>query len=78
MESDVYTGKEVKDANLTIVFLEHGYEALVRSNGEEALLKFVGSGLAGDRYRSGDVRLLIDPEAYVDGLKSGARGPCQD
>ena len=73
-----YMEKTTEDTDVAITFLEQGYKALVRSNGEEVLLVFVGSGLVGDRYGAGDVRLLIDPEAYIDGLKTGARGPCQD
>ena len=73
-----YMEKTTEDTDVEITFLEQGYKALVRSNGEEVLLVFVGSGLVGDRYGAGDVRLLIDPEAYIDGLQTGARGPCQN
>ncbi len=72
-----YMQEEPGDETLTITFREAGRVARIASRGETATVMFTGGGLAGDYYRGGEVTLTIDPEAYVDGLRTGSRGPCQ-
>ena len=74
---DCYVEGETKDRSITIQFQDQGRTALVQSRGDTALVKFQSGGWTGDRYRSGQVSLVIDPEVYVTGMKGGSRGPCQ-
>lgn len=69
--------QEDEPTEITITFRNSGQIAIVESFGDVALVEFYKGGLAGDRYRGGEVTLVVSGEAYVNGMRGGSRGPCQ-
>ncbi len=58
--------------SVTVTVSDSGRKATVESLGKQATVVFEGGGLAGDRYRNGEVHLRVDAELYVAGMEGGA------